>query len=148
MGWEMGAFVSEYAGDYYTFNQNINGPYQLPLSLRVTTLDGTVIIANDVINSFDEGVSATIDVSGNAPFRFEDDKGNGSIFGFYGFVTIIAVIVVGLIIAVIVWRRKMSKAQVSIDKEIEIEIENSVVVDPEMGIQIQQIDGSKTTELR
>merc|ERR1712099_83408 len=100
------------------------------------------------------GVSATIDVSGNVPFRFEDDKddnGNGSVFGFYGFVTIIAVIVVGLIIAVIVWRRRMSKAQVSIDKEIEIEIENSVV-DPEMGIQIQQqidqiqqqIDGSKT----
>merc|ERR1711902_57026 len=138
----------EYAGDYYTFNQNINGPYQLPLSFRVTTLDGTVIIANDVINSFDEGVSATIDVSGNAPFRFEDDKddnGNGSVFGFYGFVAIIAVIVVGLIIAVIVWRQRMSKAQVSIDKEIEIEIENSVVVDPEMGIQIQQqIYGSKT----
>merc|ERR1711902_456188 len=128
-----------------TFNQNINGQYQLPLSFRVTT--------------FDEGVSATIDVSGNAPFRFKDDtddNGNGSVFGFYGFVTIIAVIVVGLIIAVIVWRRRMSKAQVSIDKEIEIEIENSVVVDPEMGIQIQQqidqiqqqIDGSKTTELR
>merc|ERR1711933_540621 len=71
--WEMGVFNEEWAGDYYTFNQNINGQYQLPLSLRVTTLDGTVIIANDVINSFDEGVSATIDVSGNAPFRFEDD---------------------------------------------------------------------------
>merc|ERR1712174_143508 len=40
--WEMGTFGSEYAGDYYTFNQNINGPYQLPLSFRVTTLDGTV----------------------------------------------------------------------------------------------------------
>merc|ERR1712176_248971 len=123
------------------------------------TLDGTVIISNDVINSFDEGVSATIDVSGNAPFRFKDDKddnGNGSVFGFYGFVIIIAVTVVGLIIGVIVWRRRMSKAQVSIDKEIEIEIESSIVVDPEMGIQIQQqidqiqeqIDGSKTTELR
>merc|ERR1712187_21988 len=106
----------------------------------------------------DEGASATIDVSGNSPFQFKDGKpnGNGSVFGFYSFVTIVAVIVIGLIIAVIVWRRRMSKAQVSIDKEIEIEIENSVVVDPEMGIQIQQqidhiqqqIDGSKTTELR
>merc|ERR1711997_1443302 len=144
--WEMGVFNEEWAGDYYTFNQNINGQYQLPLSLRVTTLDGTVIIANDVINSFDEGVSATIDVSGNAPFGFDDDKddnGNGSVFGFYGFVTIIAVIVVGLIIAVIVWRQRMSKAQVSIDKEIEIEIENSVVINPEIAIHIKQIDGSK-----
>merc|ERR1712176_1113457 len=148
--WEMGAFVSEYAGDYYTFNQNINGQYQLPLSFRVTTLDGTVIIANDVINSFDEGVSAAIDVSGNAPFRFKDGNanGNGSVFGFYSFVTIVAVIVIGLIIAVIVCRRRKSKAQVSIDQEIEIEIENSVVIDPEMGIQMKQIDGSKTTELR
>merc|ERR1712032_273080 len=115
------------------------------LSFRITTLDGTIIIANDVINSFDEGVSATIDVSGNAPFRFEDDKddnGNGSVFGFYGFVTIVVVIVVGLIIAVIVWRRRMSKAQVSIDKEIEIQIQQQID-------QIQhQIDGSKTTELR
>merc|ERR1712087_240528 len=118
---------------------------QLPLSFRVTTLDGTVTIVDDVIDSFDEGVSATIDVSGNAPFQFKDGKpnGNGSVFGFYSFVTIVAVIVIGLIIAVIVWRRRKSKAQVSIDQEIEIEIENSVSVDPE--IQIGQIDGSKTT---
>merc|ERR1712152_78906 len=108
--------------------------------------DGTVIIANDVIDSFDEGVSATIDVSGNAPFQFKDGNanGSGSVFGFYSFVTIVAVIVIGLIIAVIVWRRRKSKAQVSIDQEIE----NSVVIDPEMGIQMKQIDGSKTTELR
>merc|ERR1712176_440548 len=148
--WEMGVFNEEWAGDYYTFNQNINGQYQLPLSFRVTLLDGTLIIANDAINSFDEGVSATIDVSGNAPFQFKDGNanGSGSVFGFYSFVTIVAVIVVGLIIAVIVYRRRKSKAQVSIDKEIEIEIENSVVIDPEMGIQMKQIDGSKTTELR
>merc|ERR1711902_316115 len=121
--WEMGVFVSEYAGDYYTFNQNINGQYQLPLSFRITALDGTVTIVNDVIDSFDEGVSATIDVSGNSPFQFKDGKpnGNGSVFGFYSFVTIVAVIIVGLII---------------------------VVIDPEMGIQMKQIDGSKTTELR
>merc|ERR1711902_259494 len=141
-----GVFNEEWAGDYYTFNQNINGQYQLPLSFRVTTLDGTVTVVNDVINSFDEGVSATIDVSGNAPFQFKDGNanGNGSVFGFYSFVTIVA----GLIIAVIVWRRRKAKAQVSIDQEIEIEIENSVVIDPEMGIQMKQIDGSKTTELR
>merc|ERR1712190_393141 len=115
-----------------------------------TTLDGTVTIVDDVIDSFDEGVSATIDVSGNAPFQFKDGKpnGNGSVFGFYSFVTIVAVIVVGLIIAVIVWRRRMSKAQVSIDREVEIELENSVVINPEIAIHIKQIDGSKTTELR
>merc|ERR1712087_724989 len=141
--YEMGVLVTEYAGDYYTFNKNAE--YKLPLSFRVTAYDGTVTTADDLINSFDEGVSATMDLSVNHPFTSKDDNGNGSVSGFYGFATIFGVIVIALIIAVIVWRRRKSKAQVSIDKEIEIEMENSVNVDPE--IQIGQIDGSKTTEI-
>merc|ERR1712244_169565 len=103
----------------------------LPLSFRVTTSDGAVGTADDLINSFDEGVSGTIVLA--EPFNgdFSNNKEDGSVFGMYG------------LIAFIVWKRKQSKATIRMDKEVTIE--NSADIDPE--IQLEEVDGGKVTQI-
>merc|ERR1712113_783429 len=120
-------------GDYYKFE---SGEYVLPLSFRVTTSDGAVGIANDLINSFDAGVSGTIVLTANnAPFEFSNDDLDGSMFGTYGLIGLLALVVL------IVWKHKQSKVTVSMDKEVTIEAS----VDPE--IQLEEVDGGKVTHI-
>merc|ERR1712083_1024995 len=136
--WQSGEFVSEFAGDYYKFE---SGEYVLPLSFRVTTSDGAVGTADDLINSFVAGVSGTIVLPSNKPFEFSNDEEDGRLFGIIGLIVLIAVIVSVLIIALAVWKCKQSKATVGVDQEVTIEY----AVDPEM--QLEEVDGGKVTQI-
>ena len=136
--WQSGEYVSEFAGDYYRFEGS--SEYILPLSFRVTALDGSVTTSYDLIDSFDTGVSATMVLSGAKPMRSSDGEINddgSSAFDIKDYAWIIAVVIVVavVIIGVFLWQRRMSrKVEVSIDNEITME--NSV--DPEA--QIEQVD--------
>merc|ERR1712087_1062259 len=137
--WTMGEYMVEYAGNYYKFEA---GEYLLPLSFRVTATDGSVTTSYDLIDSFDAGVTGTMTLDGAAPFEFGEGKNGGSTASIYGFGIILGLIAVVLVIVIVVcWRRRVGKADVSI--ETEVTIENSF--DPEA--QIEQVDGGRATTI-